>query len=61
MARAQTDLPRMQNQPPARRVVEQAPPLAPAEIEEPKKARRPRMIRQYDLIDRVKSYNPNAN
>jgi len=59
MAR-QTDLPRMQNQPPARRV-EAAPPIAPAEIEEPKKARRPQMMRQYDLIDRVKTYNPNAN
>src|SRR6188474_2545784 len=59
MAR-QTDLPRMQNQPPARRV-EAAPPIVPAEVEEPKKSRRPQMMRQYDLIDRVKTYNPNAN
>src|SRR4051812_41452873 len=61
MARAQTDLPRMQNQAPARRVVEPAPPIVPAEVEEPKKARRPQMMRQYDLIDRVKTYNPNAD
>jgi guanosine-3',5'-bis(diphosphate) 3'-pyrophosphohydrolase len=62
MAGAQTDkLPRMQNQPPSRRPVEPAPPLAPSEIDEPKKARRPQMMRQYDLIDRVKAYNPNAD
>jgi len=62
MARAQTDnLPRPQNQRPSQRVVEPAPPIAPAEIEEPKKARRPQMMRQYDLIDRVKAYNPNTN
>jgi guanosine-3',5'-bis(diphosphate) 3'-pyrophosphohydrolase len=62
MAGAQTDkLPRMQNQPPTRRPVEPAPPLAPAESEEPRKARRPQMMRQYDLIDRVKAYNPDAN
>jgi guanosine-3',5'-bis(diphosphate) 3'-pyrophosphohydrolase len=62
MAGAQTDkLPRMQNQPPTRRPVEPAPPLAPSEIDEPKKARRPQMMRQYDLIDRVKAYNPNAD
>src|SRR5215467_12048366 len=59
MAR-QTDLPRMQNRP-SQRVVEPAPPIAPAETEEPKKARRPQMMRQYDLIDRVKAYNPNTN
>ena len=60
MARVQTDnLPRMQNQPPARRV-EAAPPIAP-EAAEPAKRRKPQMMRQYDLIDRVKSYNPNTN
>src|SRR4051812_5156120 len=62
MARAQTDnLPRPQNQRPSQRVVEPAPPIVPAEVEEPKKARRPQMMRQYDLIDRVKTYNPNAD
>src|SRR5215213_1993563 len=63
MSGAQTDnkLPRMQNQPPTRRSVEPAPPLAPAEVEEPKKARRAQMMRQYDLIERVKAYNPDTN
>src|ERR1700730_160391 len=57
---ARTDnLPRMQNQPPARRV-EAAPPIAP-EVVEPVKKRKPDMMRQYDLIDRVKAYNPNTN
>jgi guanosine-3',5'-bis(diphosphate) 3'-pyrophosphohydrolase len=62
MAGAQTDkLPRMQNQSPGRRVVEPAPPIVPSETDEPRKGRRPQMMRQYDLIDRVKTYNPNTN
>ena len=61
MPRAQTgNLPRMQNQPPASRVVEPAPPSAP-EVTGPVKRRKPQIMRQYDLIERVKSYNPNAN
>ena len=61
MARPQADLPRQQNQRPSRRAAEPAPPIVPAEVEEPKKGRRPRMMRQYDLIEKVKHYNPNAN
>jgi GTP diphosphokinase / guanosine-3',5'-bis(diphosphate) 3'-diphosphatase len=61
MARTQADLPRPQNQRPSQRVVEPAPPIAPAEVEEPRKARRPGMMRQYDLIEKVKHYNPNTN
>src|SRR6188474_1072358 len=53
------DLPRQQNQRPSQRTVEPAPPIVP-EATEPKK-RKPQMMRQYDLIDRVKTYNPNAN
>ena len=30
-------------------------------MDEPKKVCRPQMMRQYDLIDRVKAYNPNTN
>ena len=60
MARTQADLPRMQNQPPGRRVVEPAPPIVPDAIEAPKK-RKPQMMRQYDLIEKVKSYNPAAD
>jgi len=59
MARAQTDLPRPQNQRPSQRMAD-APPITPVAAEPPKR-RKPRMMRQYDLIDRVKSYNPNAN
>jgi RelA/SpoT family (p)ppGpp synthetase len=60
MARAQTDLPRPQNQRPSQRMAEPAPPIAPVVAEQPKR-RKPRMMRQYDLIERVKNYNPNAN
>src|SRR5947199_2885294 len=61
MPRARTEnLPRMQNQPPASRVVEPAPPIAP-EVAEPAKKRKPQIMRQYDLIERVKNYNPNTN
>src|SRR5258708_38655816 len=57
---ARTDnLPRMQNQPPARRV-EAAPPIAP-EVGEPVKKRKPDMMRQDDLIDRVKADHPNTH
>ena len=59
MARAQTDLPRPQNQRPSQRMAD-APTIAPV-VAEPPKRRKPRMMRQYDLIERVKSYNPNAN
>ncbi len=63
MARTQADLPRMQNQsrrPPA---PELAAPLAPEAASAARKpARKPaQMMRQYDLIERVKQYNPNAN
>jgi guanosine-3',5'-bis(diphosphate) 3'-pyrophosphohydrolase len=58
---AHTDLPRMQHQPRARAQVErgrqiasdQAVPVAP-------KPRAP-MMRQYELVDRVRKYNPNTN
>src|SRR5205085_5263841 len=60
MARAQTDLPRPQNQRPPQRMAD-APPIAPVVTEQPAKKRKPRMMRQYDLIDRVKAYNPNTN
>src|SRR5205085_8542392 len=60
MARAQTDLPRPQNQRPPQRMAD-APPIAPVVTEQPAKKRKPRMMRQYDLIDRVKAYNPNTD
>ncbi len=61
MPGSQTDkLERMQNQRPSQRTVEPAPPIAP-DVAEPVKKRKPRMMRQYDLTDRVKTYNPNTN
>src|SRR5258708_23465322 len=64
MPRSPTDdLPRMQNQPRSRVAVAHAPNLVPkangGEVSE--KPRKPRMMRQYELIDRVKQYNPEAN
>ena len=70
MPRMPIDLPRMQNQPRTRAPVAHSPDLAPdlardlvpLELEKaPAKPRRPRLMRQYELIDRVKQYNPNAN
>ena len=64
MPRSPTDdLPRMQNQPRSRPAVARGPNLVPkangAEVSA--KPRKPRMMRQYELIDRVKQYNPAAD
>jgi GTP diphosphokinase / guanosine-3',5'-bis(diphosphate) 3'-diphosphatase len=61
MARSPIDLPRMQNQPRARVAVVRAPMVVPQEIERAPKSRKPRMMRQFELVDRVKQYNPEAN
>jgi len=62
MARSPVDLPRMQNQPKTRLMPARAPNLVPLDGEAPPpKARKPRLMRQYDLIDRVKQYNPKTN
>jgi RelA/SpoT family (p)ppGpp synthetase len=60
MTRPRTDLPRMQKQAPTRA------PLAAVigaqqAVEKPSQARKPQMMRQYDLIERVRAYNPNTN
>jgi RelA/SpoT family (p)ppGpp synthetase len=61
MPRLPIDLPRMQNQPRVRAPVTRSPDLAPLEVE-PVRAKPPkRLMRQYELIDRVKHYNPNTN
>jgi GTP diphosphokinase / guanosine-3',5'-bis(diphosphate) 3'-diphosphatase len=64
MPRSPTDdLPRMQNQPRSRAAVARGPNLVPkangAEVSA--KPRKPRMMRQYELIDRVKQYNPSTD
>src|SRR6187397_690993 len=60
MARTRSDLPRMQKQVPAR--APRPAPIAPElTVEKPAAARKPPMMRQYDLIERVRRYNPETN
>ena len=61
MARSPIDLPRMQNQPRPRVPAARAPNLAPLDGQAPPPKARKRLMRQYDLIERVKQYNPSAN
>lgn len=65
MARASSDLPRMQNQARNRAPVPVERNLNPSsqliERKEKPAARSPRMMRQYDLIERVRRYNPNTS
>ncbi|MGA8611713.1 MAG: bifunctional (p)ppGpp synthetase/guanosine-3',5'-bis(diphosphate) 3'-pyrophosphohydrolase [Xanthobacteraceae bacterium] len=61
MARSPIDLPRMQNQPRLRVAVARGLQLVPRRGEPPLPPRKPQLMRQYELIDRVKQYNPNAN
>src|SRR5438105_4607010 len=64
MARSSTDLPRMQNQSRARAPLERSLNIVSQVFEKavkPKKPPTPRMMRQYDLIERVKRYNPNTS
>ena len=57
--RTRPDLPRMQKQAPTRAPLQ--PPMNPAPTPEKAAARKPTMMRQYDLIERVRAYNPNTN
>src|SRR5262245_57280097 len=64
MARSSTDLPRMQNQSRARAPLERSLNIVSQVIEravKPSRRTSPPMMRQYDLIERVKRYNPNAS
>src|SRR5580692_9684690 len=63
MPRSPIDLPRMQNQPRSRVPVARAPNVVPKVNGEAagKPPRKPRIMRQYELIDRVKQYNPATN
>ena len=61
MARSSIDLPRMQNQARPRAAVARGPNLVPQPAEPTVKPRKPQMMRQYELIDRVKQYNPKTN
>jgi len=62
MARSPIDLPRMQNQPRPRVPAARRPNLVPKAGEDASpRPRKPQMMRQYELIDRVKQYNPATN
>jgi GTP diphosphokinase / guanosine-3',5'-bis(diphosphate) 3'-diphosphatase len=61
MARSPIDLPRMQNQPRPRVAVARGPNLVPGDDDGVPKPRKPSMMRQFELLDRVKQYNPAAN
>src|SRR5215470_17835727 len=60
MARS-TDLPRMQNQAQSRAPIERGLQIVGQAAEPPPKPRSPQMMRQYDLVERVKKYNPKAD
>src|SRR5271169_3810465 len=60
MARARSDLPRMQKQSPTRAPLERAV-AAPQVIEKRAQSRKPPMMRHNDLIERVRHYNPNSD
>ncbi|MDP4032980.1 MAG: HD domain-containing protein [Pseudorhodobacter sp.] len=57
--RTRPDLPRMQKQAPIRAPLQ--PPVVPPPAEKAVSPRKPQMMRQYDLIERVRAYNPNTN
>src|SRR5256886_15211559 len=64
MAHSSTNLPRMQNQSRARAPLERSLNIASQVLEKAvkqKKPSQPQMMRQYDLIERVKRYNPNTS
>ena len=69
MARTRSDLPRMQKQSPTRAPLERAiaasqkatAASSPPIVDKQPRARKPQMMRQYDLIERVRRYNPNTN
>src|SRR5687767_8486627 len=64
MARSSADLPRMQNQARTRAPLERGRNVVAQPLEKTVKRKAParaQMMRQYDLIDRVRRYNPNTN
>src|SRR3954463_15388727 len=64
MARSSTDLPRMQNQARSRAPFMRGRSIVPQPIENTpnsEKSSKPQMMRQYDLIERVRRYNPNTS
>ena len=57
-----SDLPRMQKQSPIRAPLAPVAAPAPQIAEKPAQSRKPQqMMRQYDLVERVRRYNPKTN
>src|SRR6476659_11167183 len=61
MARSKTDLPRMQNPARSRTPAELGLKVASQAAGRVEKPKNPAMMRQYDLIERVRRYNPNTD
>jgi GTP diphosphokinase / guanosine-3',5'-bis(diphosphate) 3'-diphosphatase len=61
MARTRSDLPRVHKQVPPRASRPAALVAAPQSAEKPVQTRKPPMMRQYDLVERVRRYNPKTN
>lgn len=61
MIRTRPDLPRMQKQAPTRAPLDRPVNNSPQVAEKQPQARKPQMMRQYDLVERVRAYNPNTN
>src|ERR1051326_3735095 len=59
MAQPRSDLPRMHKQSPTRAPLKRS--VAEPFAEKPAAARKPPMMRQYDLIERVRRYNPKTD
>jgi guanosine-3',5'-bis(diphosphate) 3'-pyrophosphohydrolase len=59
MAQPRSDLPRMQKQSSTRAPLQRS--VAEPSAEKPATARKPPMMRQYDVIERVRRYNPKTN
>jgi guanosine-3',5'-bis(diphosphate) 3'-pyrophosphohydrolase len=58
---ASTDLPRMQHQPRPRAPFERGLQIVSQAIDGPEKKPKPQMMRQYELVERVRKYNPRTN
>ena len=61
MPRSPIDLPRMQNQPRLRVPLGRGLQLVPQDGELAPQSRKPQLMRQYELIERVRQYNPKTN
>jgi len=61
MAQVRSDLPRMQKQSPTRAPLPVSAAVAQQVAEKPPPPKKPPMMRQYDLIERVRRYNPDTN